>query len=131
MDLTFAALQQPNFAGFMAADAVPAEGRLKSLVLYLYLTVLMGRATGKFRCPRLESRFLASRRVQVGSSPTTLQCGITAGTAGKRLRHCWSHGVHAPLPVLISPDVTHPEQHLEMAEPAQGVTQGAGLLLQG
>lgn len=131
MDLTLAALPQPNFAGFMAADVVLAEGRLKSLVPYLYLTVLMGRATGKFWCPRLESRYLAPRRVQEGCSPTTLQCGIMAGTAGKHLRHCWSHGVHAPLSVLISPDVTRPEHHPEVAEPAQGVTRGAGLLLQG
>lgn len=31
MDLTFAALQQPNFSGFVVADVALAEGRLNSL----------------------------------------------------------------------------------------------------
>lgn len=97
-------------------------------MLYLYLAVVLGRARGKFECPRLESRYQAPWRVEVGCSPTTLQCGIMAGTAGKHLRHCWSHGLCVPLPVLISPDVSCPEHHLELAEPAQGLTRGAGLV---
>lgn len=51
-----------------------------------------------------------------------LQCGIMAGTAGKRLRHCWSRCASA------CADVTRPEQQLELAEPVQGLTQGAGLV---
>lgn len=60
--------------------------------------------------------------------PSTLKCGIIAGTAGKHLRHCWSRGLCVPLPVLISPDVTCPEHQLGLAEPAQAVTGGAGLV---
>lgn len=37
-------------------------------------------------------------------------------------------GVGVPLPVLISPGVTCPEQQRELAEPVQGLTQGAGLV---
>ena len=91
-----------------------------SPALYLYLPVLLGRAIGKFWCPRLESRYLASQRVQVGCSPIASQCSVTAVTARKGLRHCLSHSPQEPLPVLISPDVPCPVHQLEMAEPAQG-----------
>lgn len=71
----------------MGADVVLAEGRLMSPVLYLYLPMLLGRTIGKFWCPRLESRYLASWRLQVGCSPIALQSSVTAGPARKGLRH--------------------------------------------